>query len=134
MRQHQLRDGSVLHSGPVYDMFEPVAWRVIASDGQQELLQPVGQLELRGLKVHSGQMCVGPTCALHAPSNHHMITWPLRWDTEEFIFRRECPHGIGHPDPDELAWRHRFDRPLAPGVVEYGCDGCCRPHTALEAP
>lgn len=30
------------------------------------------------------------------------------------MMERMCPHGIGHPDPDEIT----LD-------VVHGCDGCC---------
>ncbi len=30
---------------------------------------------------------------------------------------RTCAHGIGHPDPDSLAWLG------CEGI--HGCDGCC---------
>jgi hypothetical protein len=32
---------------------------------------------------------------------------------------RICDHGIGHPDPDDIRVRERWDE----GV--HGCDGCC---------
>jgi hypothetical protein len=31
---------------------------------------------------------------------------------------RICPHGIGHPDPDDPAFKNPIE-----GV--HGCDGCC---------
>ena len=71
--------------------------------------------------VHAENECVGDHCPLHRPSDHHMREWPtfLRgghpMDPATFT-ERICPHGIGHPDPDD---------PFAP--AEHGCDGCCVP-------
>lgn len=63
--------------------------------------------------VHSVRSCTGPPCVIHSPSDHHMRDWPLYWRNDASKFERICPHGIGHPDPDDLG----------PGV--HGCDGCC---------
>lgn len=73
--------------------------------------------------VHPSTACEGRPCVIHAPTDHHMSTWPLAWRNDRGIFERDCPHGIGHPDPDqfaywaEMGWKHA-------GV--HGCDGCCR--------
>jgi hypothetical protein len=49
---------------------------------------------------------------------HHMRDWPLIWRNDRGIFERKCPHGIGHPDPDQGG-------PNFSAV--HGCDGCCSP-------
>lgn len=67
---------------------------------------------LRG--VHPSGLCAGEHCVIHAPSRHHMETWPLNWRGDRKIMERVCPHGVGHPDPDEVN----------PDTV-HGCDGCC---------
>jgi hypothetical protein len=33
-----------------------------------------------------------------------------------------CPHGIGHPDPDSVAF---FEKNGDTGFGVHGCDGCC---------
>lgn len=42
---------------------------------------------------------------------------------------RICPHGIGHPDPDDIAFkrnRPRFGEDMAKADSIHGCDGCCQ--------
>lgn len=64
--------------------------------------------------VHTRRECIGEHCVIHNPSRHHMRTWPLKWRWDKSMFERICPHGTGHPDPDD---------PGADSV--HGCDGCC---------
>lgn len=66
------------------------------------------------------------TCIIHRPTTHHMRTWPLLWrdDRTPGLFERLCPHGTGHPDPDQFDyWREsgKMNESI------HGCDGCCRP-------
>lgn len=68
----------------------------------------------------AGLVCEGEHCIFHNPSEHHMNTWPISRGGE-----RVCEHGIGHPDPDYLAWLNRIKPDNAGGV--HGCDLCCRP-------
>lgn len=80
------------------------------------------------LAIHLRSQCAGTHCAIHNPSHHHMQTWPLniRFDRADFLAERICEHGVGHPDPDSLAYIVRRD----PGNTWsgiHGCDGCCRP-------
>ena len=75
------------------------------------------------LKVHEKGQCVGEFCVIHNPSDHPMRDFPTHWRFDRAIMERICPHGIGHPDPDDLA----FNR--SQGVRDdgtHGCDGCCR--------
>ena len=74
--------------------------------------------------VHSPEVCAGEWCVLHNPSNHHMRDWPTMWRGDRRIMERTCPHGVGHPDPDDLAYLARVGRH---GEGVHGCDGCCRP-------
>lgn len=72
--------------------------------------------------VHSPDKCRGYSCIIHNPSDHHMREWPMVWREWHGYFERTCPHGIGHPDPDDVAYRLRIgDR----SVGVHGCDGCC---------
>ena len=50
-----------------------------------------------------------------------MKDWPLNL-RESMLMERICSHGIGHPDPDSLAWMERNGRE---GYGVHGCDGCC---------
>lgn len=67
--------------------------------------------------VHSPDLCEGEHCTIHNMSDHHMRVWPQHWRGDRGIMERICPHGVGHPDPDERA-----------GISTiHGCDGCCAP-------
>ena len=71
--------------------------------------------------VHRAGQCVGEHCWIHNPSEHHMVAWPMSWRADKRTAERVCPHGIGHPDPDDVAFNARIGR----GVTIHGCDGCC---------
>jgi hypothetical protein len=73
------------------------------------------------LVIHNQGDCSG-MCSLHNPSEHHMNDWPLWWRFDRHFMERTCPHGIGHPDPDEINYRlvHNLS-----DVSTHGCDGCC---------
>jgi hypothetical protein len=73
--------------------------------------------------VHKEEVC-HPPCPIHAPSDHHMVEWPLFWRSDRGIFERGCPHNIGHPDPDTITYLLSMDPNGDNGV--HGCDGCCR--------
>jgi len=72
--------------------------------------------------VHPKKDCAGPHCPFHAPSKHHMAAWPMIL-RETTLVERQCEHGIGHPDPDSLAW---FKKNKIKGYEVHGCDGCCQ--------
>lgn len=82
----------------------------------------------RIVNVHDVGTCVGRHCVIHNPSAHHMRAWPLTWRNDKKIFERQCPHGVGHPDPDQREYM-TFMRMMELGM--HGCDGCCR-DTTLE--
>lgn len=62
-------------------------------------------------------------CPIHSPSRHPMDDLPL-FMRESGLIERICPHGVGHPDPDSLAY---FERRGRKGLGIHGCDGCCSP-------
>jgi hypothetical protein len=70
------------------------------------------------VNVHPATRCKNERCTIHNMSDHHMREWPQHWRDDRGIMERICPHGVGHPDPDnpwelgDLNWIH-------------GCDGCC---------
>lgn len=41
------------------------------------------------------------------------------------LIERECRHGIGHPDPDSVAY-FRINDPEGWALATHGCDGCCK--------
>lgn len=81
---------------------------------------PVQNSVLRN--VHARARCAGRHCVVHDPSPHHMADWPLVWDDGKRVFERSCEHGVGHPDPDDMAYRRIVGRGWL-GI--HGCDGCC---------
>jgi len=48
--------------------------------------------------------------------------WPYLWRLDRGFFERICPHGIGHPDPDYVAYLAATKHD---GDTVHGCDGCC---------
>lgn len=72
--------------------------------------------------VHPGSQCAGRPCVLHNPTDHHMSGWRLHYRDDRNIFERICPHGIGHPDPDQEEYWESIGQ-SAQGI--HGCDGCC---------
>lgn len=78
--------------------------------------------------VHTKVTCMAP-CPIHAPSNHKMKNFRLRWRGDRRLMERECEHGTGHPDPDDLAFKRRTMTPSeyrAKAYEAHGCDGCCQ--------
>lgn len=96
---------------------------------------------------HPALFCEGEPCPIHHPSDHHMAEWPtvVRHD-KHCLVERICQHGVGHPDPDSLAWLAKgapglhtipdglFEVEARPVVVltedleslgVHGCCGCC---------
>lgn len=67
------------------------------------------------LYTHTMDKCIRANCTVHNRSDHHMLEWPQNWRSDRGIMEVICPHGIGHPDPDEIK----------KGL--HGCDGCCHP-------
>lgn len=95
---------------------------------------PFGQQAKITLTTHGENQCGGEFCCLHNPSDHPLREAPLNWRADRIpaFMERICEHGVGHPDPDSLAWLRSV-----PAVIEkygeslnasgvHGCDGCCR--------
>lgn len=78
------------------------------------------------VNVHPESRCAGRPCVLHNPSDHHMREWPTLWRADTGVMERTCPHGIGHPDPDDVEYHKSKGRPW---MAVHGCDGCCRPRS-----
>lgn len=76
--------------------------------------------------VHNKEDCSGH-CAIHNPSDHHMKDWPTNWRQDIGLMERICSCGVGHPDPDDLAYKKKMFgddyENFAFGV--HGCCGCC---------
>lgn len=103
------------------DPAEPTTW-IIGSAAEAESGAQVGAATLTN--VHPPTTCAGRPCVVHNPSDHHMREWRLNWRADRGLMERLCPHGIGHPDPDDMAYQVSVGRK---GQGIHGCDGCCRP-------
>lgn len=101
------------------------------TDDSGDSPEPYELLGLEGggvLRTHGLSACRGGgPCVIHRPTDHHMRGWRLIFRTDKYwLAERFCPHGIGHPDPDSLAYFKTLDQNWM-GV--HGCDGCCKdPH------
>lgn len=74
------------------------------------------------INAHPRKNCWGYWCSIHYPSPHHMRDWDQYWRSDRGIMERICPHGVGHPDPDDHKQYDKYE-------AVHGCDGCCaRPH------
>lgn len=72
--------------------------------------------------VHPREKCAGEYCVIHNPSDHHMRHWRMNWRDDRGLMERICSHGVGHPDPDSLAY---FRLLAMDWQSVHGCDGCC---------
>lgn len=68
--------------------------------------------------VHSSKDCKNRPCTIHNRTDHIMRAFPQHWRGDRLLMERICPHGVGHPDPDEI----NLDMN---GRGIHGCDGCC---------
>lgn len=71
------------------------------------------------LNTHRASDCMGHYCTIHNRSDHSMRSFPQWWRNDRGIMERICPHGIGHPDPDD------YKVMLSKAEQIHGCDGCC---------
>jgi hypothetical protein len=72
--------------------------------------------------VHAFYRCQGRSCCIHNPSDHSMRQFRTHWRADRRLMERICPHGVGHPDPDDIAYKEKLGM-THEGV--HGCDGCC---------
>lgn len=68
--------------------------------------------------VHDPSVCKLYFCTIHNMSNHSMRNFPQHWRADKQLMERTCPHGVGHPDPDDPYSKLKYG-----GI--HGCDGCC---------
>lgn len=108
----------VLYGRCIMSNDETEMWMGPASDSSGVLAE---NAVLRN--VHSAEKCAGQYCVFHNPSDHHMREWPTMYRTEKGLMERICPHGFGHPDPDDAAYHVSRG---AVWVTVHGCDGCCK--------
>jgi len=102
--------------------------RVVLDSEQVVMMiaEPVfGMVMLEMVTVHAQSECAGEYCALHNPSDHPLRDAPmvLRLDKGALI-ERTCEHGVGHSDPDSVAFFTRIGKD--PEMFDHSCDGCCQ--------
>lgn len=97
--------------------------RVAVPPYGQELKVETVELAGASISTHAADACAGEFCCFHKPSDHPLrdADMVLRLDRDALI-ERVCEHGIGHSDPDSLAWQKSVGLGGAGG---HGCDGCC---------
>jgi predicted house-cleaning noncanonical NTP pyrophosphatase (MazG superfamily) len=79
------------------------------------------------LRHHMREECRGHHCPLHDPSDHALKDAPLHWRSDRGLMERICTHGVGHPDPDDLAYKALLlGQDDAGAEAVHGCCGCCR--------
>ena len=84
------------------------------------------------VKTHGEDRCAGQPCCVHHPSEHHMREWPLVFRLDrDALGERICPCGIGHPDPDSLAYM--ATGMSADDAAFLGVHGCCGHCSESEA-
>ena len=72
--------------------------------------------------VHAKKKCVSP-CPFHSPSDHALKDAPIHLRADKMMLvERMCEHGVGHDDPDSVAYFHSKGEMWA---GTHGCDGCC---------
>lgn len=103
----------------IQDPDDPSRW-IVGAASEEVFGAQVGATVLTN--VHDPALCAGEWCVVHRPSAHHMRDWPLNWRGDRQLMERICPHGVGHPDPDSLAFHVRNGRKWQ---GNHGCDGCC---------
>lgn len=55
-----------------------------------------------------------------------MRDFKTHWRDDRKLMERICPHGVGHPDPDDIAFKRRvLGDKFANLEAIHGCDGCC---------
>lgn len=77
--------------------------------------------------THSPERCAGQkACPLHKRTNHSMRAFPQHFRWDRGLMERICPHGIGHPDPDQWDFFVAvYGEERAHAEFIHGCDGCC---------
>lgn len=89
----------------------------------------VGTETLGPVITHGPGKCGTDVCVIHNPSQHHMLTWELSFNSvRAYLALRICSHGHEHPDPDSLAYfATRLPEPTMRWLSTHLCDNCCHP-------
>lgn len=116
---------------PDMDAYMKSHFVTLSAQGRQEVhWSPASPHEavlpngVRLRNIHDESACEGDRyCIIHKPSDHALNRWTLHWRDDRGIFERLCPdHGVGHPDPDQVAFWIATDQEWQ---TVHGCCGCC---------
>jgi hypothetical protein len=80
---------------------------------------------------HAPDQCAGQECCIHNRSDHVMRKFPQHFRWDRGIMERICPHGVGHPDPDQGTFFEVAFGENAKAQWVHGCDGCCDPDSPI---
>lgn len=87
----------------------------------------------QNLLVHYKGDCTGEHCVIHNPSSNCMSSFPTHWRYDRAMMERICPHGVGHPDPDDVEYAStHLNKDQMRYYTIHGCDGCCSPKELLS--
>ena len=82
------------------------------------------QVGAHPVNIHGPDRCAGTFCPFHNPSDHTLKNAPINIRMDKMaLVERMCEHGIGHDDPDSVAY---LESKGFSGYGVHGCDGCCR--------
>lgn len=101
---------------------------LISLDHAAEALWGIQEPGPTALRTHGPALCADdPACCIHKPSQHPLVEARLNWRADRGLMERVCRHGVGHPDPDDIAHKRRTrGEEYAWAMSVHGCDGCCR--------
>lgn len=74
------------------------------------------------LMAHPPKACAGSPCPLHNRTDHVLRGFMQHWRDDRGLMERICPHGVGHPDPDQ--WDYlvkRYGKRAASAEFVHGC-------------
>lgn len=110
---------------------DPLAREAIAATIAAEMSISVPKYIGGSGRTHTKEQCKATRkqgapkgCVLHRPTLHRLTGSPQIMRSSTLI-EDQCPHGVGHPNPDSAAflnWRDGTD-----SWFVHGCDGCCGP-------
>jgi hypothetical protein len=91
------------------------------------------QIGNKSVLTHTYDQCVGRNCVIHNPSEHRMRGWEKNYRPDTGRTERLCEHGVGHPDPDDVAYWLTLGKTQS-SVTTHGCDGCCAAYEVSDLP
>ena len=106
---------------PISRFKPPLPWQQQPGDDREAYVDGTGQ---KIVQVHPATPdCFEFGCAIHFPSDHSMQDLPTHYREDRGLMERLCKHGVGHPDPDHIAFVARTRGQEAASVESV--HGCC---------